>query len=340
MTATLADVNARARGLQTHLLPAEALRRLAAARSLPALVAELARHGYPLDGGAVASVPALDQVIGEVAAARLGLLARWLGRREGVARALFERLDLAALRALARGAAEGAAPAARLRGVIATPRLPARLLEQLAAADSHAAFHRILARAGHPAAEAIGATATRPGHLDLLEVELALRRWWAARVTAGARRAGREARDLARTTIDRENLAALLLASAWGVELAPDAAFLVGGQRLERERFLALAREPDTERLRQALATRFRGTPAGPLLADAGIPLGALAGRLLAADIRAAHGAARQAPLGLAPLVEVVLRIEAEAHDLRRIVHALALDAPPAVAVAGLVAAA
>jgi len=338
MTATLADVNARARGLQTHLLGAEALRRLAAARSLPPLAAELGRHGYPLDGAAAASVPALDQVIGSTAAARLDLLARWLGRREGMARAVFERADLAALRALARGVAEGAAPAARLRGVLATPRLPATLLAQLAAADSHAALHRLLTRAGHPAAAAIGAAAARPGHLDLLEVELSLRRWWAARVTTGARRAGGDARRLAAAAIDRENLAALLLASAWGVELAPEAVFLAGGRVLERAPFLILAREPVTERRREALATRFRGTPAGPVLADAGIPLGAVPGRLLAADIRAAHGAARVAPLGLAPLVEVVLRIEAEAHDLRRILHGLALDAPPAVVLAGLVA--
>lgn len=339
MRASWADANARARGLGTHLMPVERLRQLAGVRSLAILAAEFARGEYPVDGQAAQSIVELDRLIGRVAADRLNLLARWLGPRCAVVRSLFAGMDLAALRAVARGVAEGAPATARLRGITPTPLLPAPLLARLAAADSAEALHQVLARARHPAAEALGG-ASAPGHRgDLLRLELALRSWWAAWVRTGARRAGGEARRVAEAAIDRENLRALILASAWGVEVTAESVFLPGGRVMGAEAFLSLARQADTDLRRTALARAFQGTATGRILRDVGIPLEGVPSRLLAADIVAARRQARVEPLGLAPMMEVVLRIEAEARDLRRILHGMALDAPPSLVAAGLVAA-
>lgn len=339
MRAPWADTNARARGLATHLMAGERLRQLAATRSLATLVTEFARGDYSVDAGAMPSIVELDRAIGQVAADRLNLLARWLGPRLGVVRALFASLDLAALRAVARGVAEGAPAASRLRGIIATPLLPGPLLTRLAAADSSEALHGVLASARHPAAAAVtGASA--PGHRgDLLRIELALRTWWAAWVRSGARRSGVEARRMAEAAVDRENLLALLLASAWGVEVTAESVFLAGGRLLGEDLFLSLARQADTDLRRDALARAFQGTSTGRILHDIGIPLAGVPSRLLAADIAAARRRARIEPLGLGPLTETVLRIEAEARDLRRILHGLVLEAPPSLVAAGLVAA-
>jgi len=334
-----ADANARARGLGTHLLPGERLRQLAGVRNLAMLATDFARSGYPVDAQAAHSIAELDRLIGQVAADRLNLLAHWLGPRLALVRSLFAALDLAALRAVARGVAEGAPPAARLRGITATPLLPPPLLERLAVADSPVALHRVLAKARHPAAAALGGSSVASDRGDLLRFELTLRTWWAAWVRSGARRAGRAGRQVAETAIDRANLLALLLASAWGVEVAPESLFLAGGRVLSEASFRAVAREADTDLRRGALARVFSGTATGRVLRDAGITLEAVPVRLLAADIAAAHRAARLDPLGLAPLMETVLRIDAEARDLRRILHGMALEAPPALVSAGLVAA-
>lgn len=340
MRPALADITARARGLGSHLLRPAAIRQLAASRSLGVLAAELARVGYPVESGAPLTAADLDRMVAAVAGGRLNLLARWLGPRLAAVRALFEGREVAALRAVVRGIAAGAAPASRVRGILPTPLLPPPVLARLASAESLSALHRLLMQAGHPAAEVMAATTGVANHADLLQTELALRRWWAARVAAGARRAGGDARRLAEASLDRENMVALLEASTWGVELSAEEVFLPGGRRLPLAAFQALAREPDPGPRRTGLARTFRGTPAGRILADPGVALEAIPRRLLEATIAEARREAGLRPMSLAPLVEVVLRIEAEARDLRQVVHALALEAPPARALAGLVAAA
>lgn len=339
MSLVVSDLNARARGMATRLLAPQALEQLASSRGLEAFAAGLGRHGYPLEGRSACPAAELDQLIGELAGRRMDLLAVWSGGRAAALRALFERREIATLRMMARGVAEGAAPSARLRGVIPSKRLPGPLLSRLAAAATFGEFHRVLARAGHPAADAFLGAVGGAQRADLLHHEYALRQWWGRRLRTGVRRAGPGARRLVEETIDWENAMTLLLASAWGVEVAPEVAFLAGGRAPTRQRFLELAREPDTDRRRVGLAGELAGTAAGAVLADAGVTLEAIPRRALAARIRSARREAHLAPLDLAPLVEVVLRIEAEAHDLRRLVHAVALGAPPALAVAGLVAA-
>ena len=185
-----------------------------------------------------------------------------------------------------------------------------------------------------------GAGPSGAHRLDLLELELALRQWWAGRVSAGVRRAGRVVRQEAGRVIDEENLLALLVSSAWGVEVDPQRVFLGGGWRLGRERFLELSRMPDDARRRMEMARCFAGTAAGRILSDAGIPVLGIARMLRAAGIQRARRAGRFDPLGPAPTIEVILRIEAEAEDLRRVVHGIGLGVPSSITGAGLLAAA
>ena len=69
------DVNARARGLATHLLRRDVLEALARHPDLAALGAALRTHGYPLEEGEAAP-EALELGLRRMAAARLRVLAR------------------------------------------------------------------------------------------------------------------------------------------------------------------------------------------------------------------------------------------------------------------------
>lgn len=339
MKPVMGDVNARARGLAGHFLPPAGMRRLAASRTVSAYAVELARAGYAAELTPPVTIAALDHLIAEVTAARLNLLAGWLGPRLAAFRSLFLWGEVAVLRALVRGVAGGVAPTARLRGLGPSLLLPAPALARAAAADSLVALHRVLAHAGHPAAEVIvthGAGATQG---DLLRLELALRRWWADQVRAGARHAGLEARQLAGRAIDHQNMVALLLAPSWGVEVHPEEMFLAGGQVLQHKGFLEMAAEQDQERRRALLARALAGTPAGPCLADPGIRIEEVPNQLLAGGLAAARKESALQPLGAAPLVVVVRMIEAEARNLRRALHAVALGAPPERGATGLAAA-
>jgi len=111
------DVNARVRGLGLHLLGSVELAALAAAIDIPALAAALEARGFRVLAGSGPVTPAkLEAGIRRAEGNRLALLARWCGGPRVAALAVvYEAEDRRSLRALARGAVEGAAPEARLR---------------------------------------------------------------------------------------------------------------------------------------------------------------------------------------------------------------------------------
>lgn len=333
------DVNARARGLGSRLLSPPGIRALAAVHSIGELAARLERHGYPMGGiGPTPGVAELDRLIGLVAGARMGLLARWLGPRVRRVRGLFEQADRDALRAIARGVAQGAAPSTILLGLTPSPTLSGRALQGLAQATSFDDLGRRLARMHHPYAAVFTRRAeTAPKGSALLEVELGLRRCFAERVREGARRGGTQVRRLATEVVDHENLVTLLLADAWGVELSPQELFIRGGRILFRERFLAIAGQPDPEGRRTSLVRAFRATMTGTMLADPGLNVAGLELGMRRGRLGAARRAMRADPLSVWVLVYTALRIDAEAHNLRRILRALSLGAPPDAITTGLV---
>jgi vacuolar-type H+-ATPase subunit C/Vma6 len=292
--------NARARGLATHLLSRDALL-TASADSWPD-----------------------ERAIERRVAARLALLSRWLG--SGTAAVLTEESEYRSLRGLLRGVTQGAPPAARLRGALPTTGLSERSLDRLAHAETLDELTRLLIRMGHPAGRALRAAA-EPAAGRLWRLEAALARLFALRATRAARPAGKLVRRLTALRIDLENVAALLLAGEWSKEVAAAEVFIPGGAALDGERF-AQAASLGMDGQRAALRGWLAATPLAALVSEPLRPMELEArGRALLLDWLRRE--ARQDPLGPAVTLAVVERIRGEAHDLRLLLHAARLGAPP-----------
>jgi vacuolar-type H+-ATPase subunit C/Vma6 len=130
--------------------------------------------GLELDALAIvlgAPVPELHAAVRRLARTCALAVSRW--ERSGPALAVFyAEQDRRSLVSLLNGAREGAAPAARLEGLIPTPMLTERVLEELSRQDSRTELAALLEAVGHPFA----------GRLESLESA------WAARLRALARR--------------------------------------------------------------------------------------------------------------------------------------------------------
>lgn len=335
------DVNARARGLGTHLLGRTELAGLAAAGNLGALGRALVSRGLPLppaDGGPP-SAEVLERAARRRAGARLALLARWLGpRRRDHARVVYEDEERRSVRALVRGAAEGAPAGARLAGLLPTAGLPEAALEDLAARESPGEVVRGLREHGHPFGEAMAESASLVA-AEVFELEVALERAFAGRALEAAG-ADRHLRAFVGLLVDLANGWTALLAGGPPRPLAPatfspEAAFLEGGRLLSREEFRRAAATDPREAaaiLERAVAgSALAGVFAGPEEAAA------REDRALRALIGVEVAAARTDPSGPAPFLAFVLRLRAELVDLRRIVWGTALGAPAELVAAELV---
>jgi vacuolar-type H+-ATPase subunit C/Vma6 len=326
------DVNARARGLATHLLHRSDFLRFGQAATWSAAAAQAVGAGFPADPGALGSFGEFERAIGQVVSRRLRLLGRWLGPREPAAALVLEDEDRRSLRTLLRGAAAGVAPVIRLRALTPSPTLSERTLARLAQAGSPAALARSLLRLGHPAGRALSDAASEPSgtagrRAGLFPLEVALSRLFARRAMRGARRAGRQVGGFVALAIDRENAGSLLLAPAWVADVAPDEVFLAGGTILEPADFAAIARLADPGLIQTRLAERFRATPLAPAF-EAAQPA-QFESRAAAAVLHWYRRVAREDPLGPGVLFHVLERIRAEAHDLRLVLARLTLGLGP-----------
>jgi vacuolar-type H+-ATPase subunit C/Vma6 len=325
-------VNARARGLATHLLARGALGALATAPDWPALVARVTSLGYPLDpaGGPMVDPPAFDRAVSIVAAGRLTRLGRWLSGRQAVLAVILEDEERRAVRALLRGAAQGASPGARLRAALPTPGLPVRALERLAQAGSVPELVHELVRQGHPAGRVFQDVLRHARTPDLRSLEWALTRLFCQRATRAARPGGRVVRRFAAELVDQENVWTLLLAAAPDDAAPADQEFLPGGFRLTAKAFTRLRAERDIDRLLQELRALLKGTPLGAALAADPLDVATLESRAALARIAWLRGLARRDPLGPAVVLGVMERVRAEARALRAIAWGVAFGAPPA----------
>ena len=329
------DVNARARGLATHLLDRDALGALAAAPDWPAFLGRITSLGYPLDlgGGAIVDPPTFDRAVSLVAAARLNLLGRWLAARGAVLAVVLEDEERRTVRALLRGVAQGASPGARLRAVMPTPALPIRVLERLTRTATVGELVSELVRVGHPAGRVLEDLLRQSPSPPLRSLEWALARLFSQRAVRAARAGGPVVRRYAAELVDQENVWTLLLAAPLEEKAPADQEFLPGGARLTREEFSTLRAERDPERLASALRTRFEGTALGAALEQGAPDLSSLEARVAAARIGWLRGLARRDPLGPAVVLAVLERIRAEARALRAIAWGVAVGAPaPALA--------
>jgi vacuolar-type H+-ATPase subunit C/Vma6 len=319
------DLAARVRGLSSHLLGQEKLRRLAAAPDLRALARDLRETDY---GAAITSdapnAAELDLAVRRVAAKRLAVVSRWAQHRRAALAVVFEDEDRRSLSAMLRGAAAGVPAEQRLAGLIPTPSLPERALEALAAQPAAAAVSAMLLSWQNPYGAALQAEATR-AKPDLQSVESVLDRTYAQRARRAAGRSG-ELRRFVAETIDSQNVQAAFVLAHGSASAASDAAFIDGGRSIERATFTRAASEP----VPAAALLRLRREVRDPVLIEALQTASSPAGferAALRARTRYWRRRARVQPLGAAPVLAYVLRLRAEAMDLRTIAWGLALGA-------------
>jgi vacuolar-type H+-ATPase subunit C/Vma6 len=331
-------VNARVRGLGTHLIGRAALEGLARTPDLAALATRLQQLGLAgADDGT--SPAALDRALRRHAARELRILARWASDRPEVIAVVFDDEDRRSLRSLLRGAAQGAAAAERLAGLIPTPTLPERALSELANQPTPARVAALLVAWRHPYGSPLLA-ASSGAQADLFRLEIALSREFAARALAAVRRRGASLERYVRESIDLENAATVLVLAEQGEDTTPKDAFIEGGARLgvaDFERAAATASPMPAARI---LARILTGAPAEVLERVAGGgDSGRLEPELLRARIRSLVRAARLDPLGPEPFLIYALRLRAQMLDVRRIMWGLVLGAPAEELRAGLVSA-
>jgi V/A-type H+-transporting ATPase subunit C len=310
---------ARAKGLSTRLLSRETLDALAEAGDLDAFVRGLARLTPQVDARREsADVFAIERVVGRMADRHLHTLLRWQERTPGVLDVFAARQDRRSLRALLRGAAQGAPSASRLDGLLPTPALSQRTLTRLAHQPSPADVVRQLVVLRHPDADRL-LPLVQAAHADLLAVDVVLLVGCAERATQAAVDTDDTARDFVRTLIDFGNAQNALLLAADPQDIDPAQMFVPGGRWISLKAFTAVASR--------------KGRFAGPFPFVSSLP--AVQGdavhfdRLfVAAMLDRLTRAARADPLSTAPLLRVLLLIEAQVRDLRALAWGTMLGTP------------
>ena len=325
-----ADANARARGLATHLLDDAAWRRLRTAPDLFVLCRELDRLGYPIEPGGEAR--SAERAVEQVRRERQALILRWLGPRSRHVRFLLEDDDRRAIRSLLRGAAAELPPPERLAVTPPSCGLTVDMVERAAGAGSPEDCLEELAEQGQPLA--LAAIEERDGLLPewpeaptLLALELALVRAWAARAVEGGKRGGALLNRVLALRLDLQNAwSALVLVK----EPAPsaDLFFIEGGAALSHDVFREALEASDPAEVRAVLA-RELPAPVGEPFADSSLSSGRLERATLTLLLRQQRKQILHEPLGPAPLLAFLLQLRLESHDLRALLWARALGAPP-----------
>lgn len=326
MTIRWEDLTARVRGLSGHLLTREALEDLATKSDLPALANGLAAYAPGL-GEHGADPAELELAARREATRRLQILGRWLGPRQRVMAVFLDDEDRRSLRAIIRGAVAGTGREARLSGLIPTPALPERVLEELAGQASPAAIAGLLVAWKHPFGSALF-TATRDGQPDLTRIELVLHRAYAEQARRGAKRGGSLLVEYVTETIDLLNAEAALMLASGDQEIPLEEAYLEGGRVLTRDIFRRTAAAASPREAWQVLQPVFRKSTLAAGFAAAELP-GSFEAGVLAARVAFWHRKARVAPVGAAPVIEYLLRLRAQVLQLRTLVWGAALGMPP-----------
>jgi vacuolar-type H+-ATPase subunit C/Vma6 len=300
-----ADVGARARGLGSRLVGGDTMRDLARSRDMASLARALERAAPEFTPDDPPTPAGIELASRRAVAARLAILIRWCGDRAPQLAPVFDEEDHRSIRAALRGAVAGAPPEERRAGLIPTPSLGERALEELTRQPTPAAVAALLATWEHPLVNAILMEARRE-QPDLYLLESALDAAFAARAERAAKQGDAALKDFVRI--------AAVAQRAWTALLSP-----------EPEKDLASLRHelPGTP-LARALAS---GTPHAETIERAALETQLIAQRR--------HG--RTEPLGLGPVLYFLVRLRAEMRDLGRIAWGVALDAPRAMLAGGVI---
>jgi vacuolar-type H+-ATPase subunit C/Vma6 len=321
------DLVARARGLSTHLLSATQLAQLADCGDLPAFAALAAEYGAiePLADPHVAEPHALELAARRRSTQRFALIVRWAGERMTALTPLMDDEDRRALRALARGAVGGIPGPERMAGLVPTPLLPVRALEQLSRAGDLATIGALLIAWRHPFGTVVSEEGTRQT-VDLFRFEVALARAAAQRAIECAGSADAAMRHYVERTIDLENLSAALVLAAHHTDTSPASVFISAGALVTLDDLASAADTASPDAIAQRLATRFRG--ALPLVAALHPGARTAADAALSAMIGEFHRRSLREPLGLATVIAFWLRQRAELQTLQQITWRITMGVP------------
>jgi vacuolar-type H+-ATPase subunit C/Vma6 len=334
----LGDLNARARGLRTHLLSAGDLERLARSATLSSLQRELAAIGYaPSDTPATAT--SLDRAVRRHAAKQMAVLDRWCGDdRRSTFAVIFEDEDRRSIQAILRGAAQGTATEARMSGLIPTTSLPERALQALCAQPTPADVVRLLVLWSHPfGASLIGPSGGR--HPSLFEMEIALQRAFARRAGTHARRGGAQLVDYVEQIVDLMNIWSALLHFTERHPTIADVAFVEGGRWLPRDLFETLMTLGTRRQVEARLGWELRKSGLAGMFRDEIEDVADLEALALRAQIDWLKRTMRVDPSGPASVIGFAMELRAEVRNLRGIVWGIALQAPAVLIQAELVVA-
>jgi vacuolar-type H+-ATPase subunit C/Vma6 len=321
---------ARAKALSRRLVPREALDKLAEASDLAGYARGLTRLGAAVDPlGESPDLLAIERAIERTASRYVLTLQRWQVRWPGVLDVFNADRERRSLRTLLRGAIQGAPFEARMSGVLPTPSLPLRALTELAREGSAAALVRQLMLLRHPDTPRL-TPLVKSARPDLIAIEVALLEAYAERVTRAAAKGDATLRDFVRERIDLINVQNALLIAGGPSELDTAACFVKGGRWLTRDHFVSAATAESRPGAVAYLHTAVARSPLAPLI-PVSSDVAAMDRAFLTAMLRKLSRASRIAPLGSAPLIRVLLRVEAQSHDLRALAWAARLNIPTLV---------
>ena len=320
-------LGARAKGLAQHLIGRETLDTLAEAEDLSAFARRLSRLGAAIDPiGEPADVFAVERGVGRTTGRFLRTLYRWQEHTPGVLDVFAARQDHRSLRALLRGAAQGAPADARLEGLLPTPTLPQLALADLARRASPTEIVRQLVPLAHPDAPRL-LPLVRKAHPDLLAIDFALVQGFAERAGRAAASGDEHLRDFVSTLIDLGNAQTAILIAREGRDAAPMDFFVHGGRWLTAGAFASAARADSPQRASMTIATALAGSPLESLPPGTS-EVASLDRAFLTSALERLTHAARIDPLSSAPLLRVLLLIEAQLRDVRNLAWGAVLGTP------------
>jgi vacuolar-type H+-ATPase subunit C/Vma6 len=327
---------ARAKGLGTRLVPRQTLETMARAEDFAAFVQSSSGVGTAIEPvGEPANIFAVEDAIRRTASRHLSTLQRWEERTPGVLDVFAAHQDRRSLRALLRGAASGTAPEARLRGLLPTWSLPLRALSELARQPSPSALVRQLVALAHPDASRLLPLAGT-SQIDLLAVDVMLLIAFADRAGQAATRADAVLRDFVGALIDAGNAEnALMMAGEPAVSDRPSL-FVRGGRWFPIEAFLAVARAGSHADALTRLAAVIAHSPLA-LLAAVSSDVARVDRTFVVNVLEWLARASRIDPLSTAPLLRVLMLVEAQSRDLRALAWGAALGTPPSLRLQQLV---
>lgn len=319
------DVIARVRGLSSRLLGRAELERLALSRDVDTLIEGFQGTSYDPVASLTTREPIpLEREARRIAGNRLSIISAWCADRNEVLVPVFEDEDRRNLRALTRAVLAQTPPEQRTAGLLPTPALPAPALEELARHTRLRDLAGVLTSWGNPYGRAIAAEALRP-HPDLFLLQLAIDRTFATRALAAAERFGEPILSYVRLLVDAENATSALALASGAIEHDREMLFIPGGELISLEAYHELAMlKPHDARAR--LSRIVAGTQLAPIASAA--PGTNPDDAILTAHLREMHRTARLSPLSLSVMLEYVLRLRAEMHDIARIIWGIAMQMP------------